>query len=333
MPHELDGAYRRTFARLKGLFRAWGCSPEEAADLAQEAAIRAYTHVRRAGVTGDGLDPLINRIARNLLIDRHRRVAPHLVPIESAEDVSDPGADPTEEIIRRQRRHAVRSAVRELPSRHQTAILYSMHGMSPAEVGDRLGIGRNAADALLHRARRSLRERLRQVGEGALSAVLWVRVRATGRGRIAPIEAAGSATLPATVAAVAAFVVAVGIAAPGGLGSGDAGAQARPTSAVALGALPAFGGAGAGGAGDATSGFKEIGVGDASFGKGGGYVFKGKAKVSDPKDADRPILDVGPSVVHEDNSQSAVGDAAGKACNGREYACYALYQDPIDGDG
>ena len=174
---ELDDAYGQTFDRLRRMFRARGCSPEEAADLAQDAAVRAFMHIRRWGVTGAGLDPLLNRIARNLLIDRYRRVTPHVVPLDSADEIQDPAQDPSEEVARRQRRSAVHSAIRALPSRHQKAITYSMSGLSPEEVGKELGIGRNAADALLHRARRSLREHLAPVRDGMWGVAVMVRVR------------------------------------------------------------------------------------------------------------------------------------------------------------
>ncbi len=159
------------------MFRARGCTPEESADLAQDAAVRAFVHIRRWGVASGGLDPLLNRIARNLLIDRYRRTSPRLVPLDSAQELHDPEQDPTEEVARRQRRRAVHHAIRELPSRHQRAITYSLSGMTPEEVGKQLGIGRNAADALLHRARRSLKEYLSPVRDGMWGIALAVRVR------------------------------------------------------------------------------------------------------------------------------------------------------------
>lgn len=177
LPDELQQAYAQTFDRLRRMFRARGCTPEESADLAQDAAVRAFVHIRRWGVNGTGLDPLLNRIARNLLIDRYRRTTPHIVPLDDAGELQDPDQDPTEEVARRQRTHAVRSAIRGLPVRHQTAITYSLNGLTPEEVGRRMGIGRNAADALLHRARRSLKERLQTAGEGMFGVALGIRVR------------------------------------------------------------------------------------------------------------------------------------------------------------
>ncbi|MGH2786209.1 MAG: RNA polymerase sigma factor [Actinomycetota bacterium] len=225
----MQQAYAQTFDRLRRMFRARGCTAEEAADLAQDAAIRAYVHIRRWGVNGTGLDPLLNRIARNLLIDRYRRTTPHIVPLDDAGELHDPTQDPTEEVARRQRTHAVRTAIQDLPARHQTAITYSLNGLTPEEVGRRMGIGRNAADALLHRARRSLKERLTTVGEGMFGFALGVRVRWDEMARRLGIrgdvaEAAGSTVLASGVGALAAtlaFVVAVsGVVSPGGSGGG-----------------------------------------------------------------------------------------------------------------
>jgi RNA polymerase sigma factor (sigma-70 family) len=139
--------------------------------------VRAFMHIRRWGVASSGLDPLLNRIARNLLIDRYRRTTPHLVPLDSADEIQDPAQDPTEEFARRNRRTAVQSAIRSLPVRHQRAITYSLSGLTPEEVGRQMGIGRNAADALLHRARRSLREHLAPVKDGMWGLAIGFKVR------------------------------------------------------------------------------------------------------------------------------------------------------------
>lgn len=343
IPPELDQTYRRTFARLKGLFRARGCTPEEAADLAQEAAMRAYMHVQRWGATGD-LDPLINRIARNLLIDRHRRVAPHLVPLENAADVHDPQADPTEEVIRRQESNEIRSAVNELSSRHQTALMYSMGGMSPAEVGDRLGIGRNAADALLHRARRSLRERLRHVGEGALGIGVWFRIRirnAAGRAGISgPVEAAGTHAVSAGVATAAAIVAAISVVNPGGWGGSGGGAIAAPKPIVLAAAhdrdanaeVPGVYDRGSGGSG-ANSGGTGVGTpfGSANAGSRDGD-FNSDIGVQDPEEPERRLLGVGPDVIHNDNDNSTTGTTFDRVCRNNETTCGVIYESPSGGD-
>ncbi len=152
--------------------------------MAQEAAIRAFVHVRRRGMTGDNLVPLMNQIARNMLIDRHRRGLPQMVALDdAAESTVDLDSDPTDVVVSLEARKAVRDAVNSLPGRHRDAILYALAGMTPAEVAERMGIGRNAADALLHRARRSLKDRLSGVAEGAfgLVAIAAFRIREAAR--------------------------------------------------------------------------------------------------------------------------------------------------------
>lgn len=238
------------------MFRARGCTPEEAADLAQDAAVRAFVHIRRWGVNGTGLDPLLNRIARNLLIDRYRRTTPHIVPLDDAGELHDPDQDPTEEVARRQRTHAVRSAIKGLPVRHQTAITYSLNGLTPEEVGRRMGIGRNAADALLHRARRSLKERLQTVGEGMFGVALGIRVRwdhmlrragldgIESRAGDVGITAASSAAVSLAAAAVLTVMgVMGGSGQPPSIGGGQAhaaivGASFAAQTSSAMGAPP-----------------------------------------------------------------------------------------------
>jgi RNA polymerase sigma factor (sigma-70 family) len=255
------------------MFRARGCSAEESADLAQEAAIRAFMHIRRWGVTGAGLDPLLNRIARNLLIDRYRRAVPHIVPLDSADEIGDPTQDPSEEVARRQRRSAVQTAIRSLPTRHAKAINYSLSGLTPEEVGKELGIGRNAADALLHRARRSLREHLAPVRDGMWGLALGVKIRFDRVVRRIGISTNGGEATGALLSssalgiAAAAMVVAVGI---GGNVAGSTSSldKAGVSKAPAL-VLPSTDVAKLGGSGGSVFG----GTGAGSTGGSSSYVF------------------------------------------------------------
>jgi hypothetical protein len=167
----------------------------------------------------------------------------------------------------------VHSAINELPSRHQTAITYSLNGMTPEEVGKRMGIGRNAADALLHRARRGLKERLTAVGEGVWGVALGVRVRWDRLTRRVGLDSglndtsaggmANSAITAATAALMAVLTVAGGGSGHGsGLGSAAAlmstskrsvpasiGGAASTSPSGGAGALPPSGGGTSGGIG------------------------------------------------------------------------------------
>jgi RNA polymerase sigma factor (sigma-70 family) len=178
VPEELDGGYAATFGRLRALYRSRGLSKDDAADLAQEAIARALLHLRRHGCNGEPVTPLVNRIAANLLVDHLRANHSRVVSLEASEiDVDEPSADPSEEFARRHLRNEVRTAIAALPDRHQRVISMSLDGRTPAEIADDLGIRRNAADALLFRARRGLAELLRTAGAGAWAAAVLVALR------------------------------------------------------------------------------------------------------------------------------------------------------------
>lgn len=317
------------------MFRARGCTPEEAADLAQDAAVRAFVHIRRWGVNGTGLDPLLNRIARNLLIDRYRRTTPHIVPLDDAGELHDPDQDPTEEVARRQRTRAVRSAIQGLPVRHQTAITYSLHGLTPEEVGRRMGIGRNAADALLHRARRSLKERLQTVGEGMFGVALGIRVRASGLLRRAGVESgmgdAAVAALANTALGVATAAMVAVLAMTGGsgtsgsswnVGSGGAAAfvAARSADQVASTAPAAVADTSSVGMNGGSSG---SGANAYSFGPAAGSLGRNgtdnTATVDVPGDPhEEPLLEIRGYVLRregDDTAQGPVDAVTMKLCN------------------
>lgn len=165
------------------MFRSRGLDAEEAADLAQETVARTLLHLNRHGVRQPDLGPLMGRIARNLVAERARSRRPNLVALSGAEAVDDPTQDPHEHVARHERQVAVRRALGELNGRHREALLLSMRGSAPAEIARKLGVERNAADALLHRARRRLAERLADSRErlAGFIGVLSLRVRSAGR--------------------------------------------------------------------------------------------------------------------------------------------------------
>jgi DNA-binding CsgD family transcriptional regulator len=89
--------------------------------------------------------------------------------------------DPAEIVSRAQRVRAVRTAVAGLSSRHRRAIALSLDGLGPAEIAQDFGIERNAADALLYRARRRLAESIRLDQIGVAIALAFSRLRASTR--------------------------------------------------------------------------------------------------------------------------------------------------------
>ncbi|MCA1830923.1 MAG: sigma-70 family RNA polymerase sigma factor [Actinobacteria bacterium] len=206
--------YPATFHRLQRMFRARGIPREEAADLAQETATRLLIHLDRHGQI-DGRDdptPLINRIATNLMIDRARSSARRVISLDAMEE-ERPHADTLEDqVARRQHKFLVRRAMRELNERQRLAIALSLDGLTPAEIANALGLERNAADALLHRARRRLGERLRSMQRElhGLGVVGLLRLRAVGRRAVDSAERVAVAAPALAPAMSAAIVLALG---------------------------------------------------------------------------------------------------------------------------
>jgi RNA polymerase sigma factor (sigma-70 family) len=170
--------YGKTFARLTRMFRARGLTPDDASDLAQEAITLTLTHVRRHGRRSRDLDPLINTIARNLLIERFRTGGRELAT-DITEQHLPHSDDIAGDVTRREGARIVRAAVDELPPRQRDAVLMWMDGAGPGEIAREFDLKRNAADALLHRAKKRLATALSVHRDSLLGApaFVWLRTR------------------------------------------------------------------------------------------------------------------------------------------------------------
>ncbi len=157
---DLCAAYSSLFRELVAAFRARGLRAEEANDLAQESLVRTFVHLRRHGQTQPDLRPLAHTIGRRLYAERGRRFRPRFVDLPEAEYLADPEPGPMEQIVASEERADVHAALGSLTPRHRRVVSLWMGGMRPPEIARELGIKRNAADALLHRARRQLATKL-----------------------------------------------------------------------------------------------------------------------------------------------------------------------------
>jgi len=103
----------------------------------------------------------IYRIAHNRgLTHRARRKIRATEPIESADVVPDPRADPEQDLIRNLSRERLDAAVRRLPEGARQVVVLSLSGLTALEIGEVLGITENNAAVRLSRARRTLKELL-----------------------------------------------------------------------------------------------------------------------------------------------------------------------------
>ena len=88
------------------------------------------------------LEAFLNRILRNLLIDRSRRLANRAIHVEIDDelDLAVP-ADQSDAIEAEQMRHRYREVVASLPERmREVFLLHRVEQLSYREIADRLGI-------------------------------------------------------------------------------------------------------------------------------------------------------------------------------------------------
>lgn len=178
---DFTSSYRSSLGRLVGFFRAKGVPRDEAADLANETMVRMLVHLKRHGRDRTDLGPLVRTIARNLLIERVRKQAPVIVPLGDDIDVADDGLEPADQFLASERRDAVRKAIHSLSPRHRHVVGLWMEGRTPADIARELGIKRNAVDAILHRARRSLAAKLDGGGILGVFGLVGLRLRLLAR--------------------------------------------------------------------------------------------------------------------------------------------------------
>ncbi len=162
-PDAFGRLYDRWFDRVHDLARRLTRDDALAADVAQDAFLAAWQRL-------DGLDDPASfggwllRIARNRALDvvrsaGHRRT-------EAVAEVSDEratadriatGTDPALLAADHEVQELVWGAAAALGERDLTALdLHLRHGLEPAEIGEVLGINRNAANQLVHRMRARL---------------------------------------------------------------------------------------------------------------------------------------------------------------------------------
>lgn len=136
----LELLYREQASRLTRRLKARLNSSEDARDLVQDAFARLLRSARREPL--DRPEAFLNRIVRNLLIDRSRRLANRAqhVPFDgNTEPISRPTQADGIELAETQARY--RAAVTALPERMRTVfLLHRVDGLSYKAIAAELGI-------------------------------------------------------------------------------------------------------------------------------------------------------------------------------------------------
>lgn len=232
-----DDLYRRYYARLVRYCAHRVGDPHEAEEIAQEAFARAYRALPR--LAGERrFYPWMTVIASRLCVDTHRRRA----RVEPA-DVIDLGAvEPDlDGIFAAVDRDHVAQALARLAPRHRDVLQRrERDGWTTQQIADHYAISVGSVEALLHRARRSLRRQFLSIAGGGggwagvplLGAVGRRMVAARDRVTAWAAQVGDVATpLAAKVGAIAFAVGSTAIA--GSAVAGGAAATPLPVAAVA----------------------------------------------------------------------------------------------------
>ncbi len=152
----------------RGIGDAW-----EAEDLAQRVFLQVYRSAKRYKPTAKFTTWLFT-ITRNTILNEHRRRSRHAA--ESLEALQNPShgegggweapdattPDPSHEVIERELQDKIMEVVQQLPEAQRTAVILCRYeGLSYEEIAAVLGCSVSATKSLLHRARLTLKEKLR----------------------------------------------------------------------------------------------------------------------------------------------------------------------------
>lgn len=146
--------------------------PTEAEDIAQHVFVQVYKAAHRYEVTAK-FSTWLFTIARNLSLNELRRRSRHPAssldetfadddehPIRQAPDTQAFG--PTEQLLHGELEARLEEAIAALPEKQRTALLMCRHEeFSYEEIARVVGCSLSAAKSLIHRARETLKERLK----------------------------------------------------------------------------------------------------------------------------------------------------------------------------
>lgn len=171
------GALGELLERHQGQVFRFGLSmckdPEDAKDVLQDTLLSAARGIRDFR-GASALSTWLYTIARSHCLKRRRRrkhapASSVSLSEEAAREVSalpHPGRDPHEALEGRELEAALQAAVAALePKYREVLVLRDVEGLTAPEVSEVLGIGVPAVKTRLHRARKTLRERLEPVLE------------------------------------------------------------------------------------------------------------------------------------------------------------------------
>lgn len=152
--------YRSTYPELVRFLQKYVWDPERAADLAQEAFVRALQHKPRKPRAW------LFQVSANLARDDARaavRRKKHLTLLKGEMAARGGAPDPERVFEAGETRARVREALDSLTERDRVVILLWDSGASYTEIAEHVGLARGAVGTTLARARRRLAEAYRGI--------------------------------------------------------------------------------------------------------------------------------------------------------------------------
>ena len=146
--------------------------PTEAEDIAQHVFVQVFKSAHRYEVTAK-FSTWLFTIARNLSLNEIRRRSRHPAdsldqtfddhsehPVRQIEDIRESG--PTDQVLHGELEDMIERALNDLPEKQRTAVLLCRQDeLSYEEIAEVIGCSLSATKSLIHRARETLKERLK----------------------------------------------------------------------------------------------------------------------------------------------------------------------------
>ena len=152
-------------------------SREEAEDVTQEVLLKLWQHFRELDF--DAIPRWLNRVTRNASYDRLRRFrvqrrflvadTTDVGETPAADRTPSPEPDPQASVAQKDFRRQLKTALAELPEPYRSVlVMREVQELKYREIADALELPINTIKTHVHRGRKLLRERLREVlGEPA----------------------------------------------------------------------------------------------------------------------------------------------------------------------
>jgi RNA polymerase sigma-70 factor (ECF subfamily) len=130
-----------------------GLRPAVASEIAQEAFLRLYRHLRSKG-RSENLRGWVFRVAHNLAINEMKRAGTAEAEPQGLE--TDPAGDPEQALLRKERVGRMQTAIRALPRRQQECLHLRAEGLRYREIAEALGIAVSSVAESVQRAMETL---------------------------------------------------------------------------------------------------------------------------------------------------------------------------------